>query len=324
MRAVVYRDMGPAEAVLHVEDVDTPQPAPGQVRVRVHTSGINPTDYKARSGAVPRSIDGFQIPHQDGAGVIDAVGDGVDPARIGERVWLWFAATSRWGTAADYSVVPADQAVRLPEGASFDLGASLGVPAMTAHRCLFADGPVTGKSVLVAGGAGAVGHAAIELAKHAGARVVATVSSEEKADLARRAGADHVVNYRDGEAAERIRAFAARIDRIVEVAPAANLDLDLSLATPETVVVSYAADGNDPVLPLRRCMTANVTLRFVLLYGVPRPALRQACDDITVAIEAGALTPLPIHRFGLDEAAAAQRSAENGAVGKVVLAVTTT
>lgn len=322
MRAVVYRDTGPADEVLHVEDIETPRPGPGQVRVRVHVSGINPTDYKARSGAVPRPIEQFQIPHQDGAGVVDAVGDGVDPTRVGERVWLWFAATSRWGTAAEYSVVPADQAVPLPAGTSFDLGASLGVPALTAHRCLFADGPVTGKWVLVAGGAGAVGHAAIELAKHAGARVVATVSGAEKADLARRAGADHVVNYHDGDAAERIRAFAPRIDRIVEVALGANLDLDLSLATPETVVVSYAADGDDPVLPLRRCMTANVTLRFVLLYGVPRPALRAACDDVTVAIAAGALTPLPIHRFALEEAAAAHRAAENGATGKVVLAVT--
>ena len=154
--------------VLHLEDVDRPEPAAGEVRVRVCVSGVNPTDYKTRSGATARPIDGFQIPHQDGAGIVDAVGESVDPARVGQEVWIWFAATRRWGTAAQWTVVPQEHAVPLPAGASMDLGASLGVPAMTAHRCLHADGPITGKSVLVAGGAGAVGHFAIELARHAG------------------------------------------------------------------------------------------------------------------------------------------------------------
>ncbi|MCW2932430.1 MAG: quinone oxidoreductase, partial [Actinomycetia bacterium] len=155
--------------------------------MRIHASGINPTDYKSRSGATGRPVDDFQVPHHDGAGVIEAVGPGVDGLRVGQRAWVWLAAAGRrWGTAAEYTVVPSRQAVPLPDGASFDLGASLGVPAMTAHRCLSADGPVAGRTVLVAGGAGAVGHYAIELAKWAGARVVTTVSGPEKAELAAR------------------------------------------------------------------------------------------------------------------------------------------
>jgi NADPH2:quinone reductase len=320
MKAAIYRSTGAARDVLRVEDVDRPEPGPGEVLVRVRASGVNPTDVKARSGAVPRPVDGFQIPHHDGAGVIEAVGPGVDPARAGQRVWLWFAAHgSRWGTAAEWTVVPSRQAVLLPDGASFELGASLGVPAMTAHRCLSADGPVTGETVLVAGGAGAVGHFAIELAKYAEARVVATVSGPEKAALAAKAGADLVVNYRDPDVIDQIKAFTPAVDRVAEVALGANLRLDLALATPSTVVVVYAADGPDPVIPVRACMTANVALRFILLYGVPSPALDAAITDITAALTAGALTEPPVHRFPLSEITAAHEAAERGVVGKVIV-----
>ena len=321
MRAASYDRYGPAAEVLEVRDVERPAPGPGEVLVKVAVSGVNPTDWKSRSGATPRPIDGFQIPHHDGAGVIEAVGDGVDPARAGQRVWLWLAAAGRrWGTAAEWTVVPADQAVPLPGGASLELGASLGVPAMTAHWCVFADGPVTGKTVLVAGGAGAVGHFAIELAARAGARVIATASGPEKAELARRAGAAHVVNYRDADAAGQIRAAAGQTDRVIEVALGANLALDLAVAKPGSMIVTYAAEPADPVLPVRACMTANVTLRFVLLYGVPRPALRQAAADITAALTEGALTELPAHRFGLSDIAAAHEAVEAGALGKVLVA----
>ena len=320
MRAAVYRETGPARDVLRVADVDRPEPGPGDVLVRVRAAGVNPTDFKTRSGATARPMAGFQIPGQDGAGVIEAVGEGVDQARVGERVWVWLAAFGRpWGTAAEYTVVPSRQAVPLPDGASFELGASLGVPAMTAHRALFADGPVSGKTVLVAGGAGAVGHYAIELAKWAGARVVTTVSGERKAELAAKAGADLVVNYRDTDAIDQVRAFAPVVDRVVEVALGANLELDLAVSGPSTVVVTYAADGPDPALPVRACMTANVTLRFILLYGVPDPALDAAVADITVALAGGALTALPVHRFPLDETASAHEAAESAAVGKVVI-----
>jgi NADPH2:quinone reductase len=319
MKAALYRDMGQAAKVFEVEEVARPEPGPGEVLVRVHASGVNPTDYKARSGAVPRPIDQFQVPHQDGAGVIEAVGAGVDQARIGERVWLWLTAVgSCWGTAAEWTVLPARQAVALPDGASFELGASLGVPAMTAHVCLFADGPVNGQTVLVAGGAGAVGHYAIELAKRAGAGVIATVSGPEKAALAEQAGADLVVNYRSPDAADQIKALGP-VDRVVEVALGANLELDLAVTRPHGTVVTYAAEPVNPELPVRACMTANLTLRFVLLYGVPMTALDQAAADITAALAAGELTGLPVHTFPLAEIATAHEAAEGGAVGKVIV-----
>jgi NADPH:quinone reductase len=320
VRAALYDQYGPAREVLRVEEIERPEPGPGEVRVRIEASGVNPTDWKSRGGSTPRPIDGFQIPHHDGTGVIDAVGEGLDASRNGQRVWLWLAAASRrWGTAAQWSVVPEHQAVPLPDGASAELGASLGVPAMTAHRCLFADGPIDGKNVLVAGGAGAVGHYAIELAKWGGARVVTTVSGPRKAELAAKAGADLVVNYRDADAAEQIRSFAGRIDGVVELALGANLALDLAVTGPHAQIVTYAAEKDDPVLPVRACMTANVTLRFVLLYGVPRAALDQAASDITTALAAGALTGLPVTRFGLDDIAAAHEAVEAGVVGKVLV-----
>ncbi len=319
MRAATYQSTGAARQVLRVEEIDRPDPGSGEVRVRVALSGVNPTDVKTRAGLTPRSIDGFQVPHQDGTGTIDAVGPGVPPERVGQRVWLWMAAVGKWGTAAEWSVVPAEQAVPLPDSASDGLGASLGVPAMTAHRCLFADGPLDGASVLVAGGAGAVGHYAIQLARRAGARVATTVSSPEKAELASAAGADLVVNYREPDALARLRDFAPVMDRIVEVNLGANLDLDLGLAGPSTVVVTYAATADDPTLPIRRCMSANVTLRFILLYGVPRPDLLRAAEHVTEAVAEGALTELPLSSFPLRDVVAAHEAVEAGAVGKVVV-----
>jgi NADPH2:quinone reductase len=320
MRAALYSDTGKAADVLRVEEIPRPEPGPGEVLVRVYASGINPTDYKARSGAVPRSLDDFQIPHHDGAGVIEAVGPGVDPGRVGQRVWLWFAAHGRrWGAAAEWTVVPERQAVPLPDNASFELGAQLGVPAMTAHYCLFCDGPVNGRTVLVAGGAGAVGHFAIELAKRAGARIVSTASSPEKQALAEEAGADLVVNYRSPDAADQIKAFGP-VDRVIEVALGANLELDLAVVRPHATIVTYSADGANPVLPVRACMSANLTLKFVLVYGVPRDALEQAAAHITAALAAGELTGLPVHKFPLTEIAAAHEAAESGVVGKVIVA----
>src|SRR6185437_2464903 len=323
MRAAVYEEIGASADVLRVTDVPTPEPGPGEVRVRIEYSGVNPTDWKSRSGLTARPIDGFQIPHHDGVGVIDAVGDGVDQGRVGQRVWTWLAAAGRkWGTAAQWSVVPGRQAVALPDGISGELAASLGVPAMTAHRCLFAGGPVRGRTVLVAGGAGAVGHFAVELAKHGGARVITTVSGPQKAELAAKAGADLVVNYREPGAADQIRSFAGPggVDHVVELALGANLQLDLDvIRRPEGLIVDYAAEPADPVLPVRACMNANVLLRFVLLYSVPPEALDQAALDITRALGDGALTELPVTRFPLDETVAAQDAVEGGAVGKCLV-----
>ncbi len=315
MRAAVYGESGE----IRVEKVEIPEPGPGEVRVSLNVSGVNPTDWKARGNEVKFP---FQVPNQDGAGVIDAVGDGVDPGRAGERVWVYFAAWQRqWGTAAEYTVLPAEQAVPLGD-AAFDLGASFGIPALTAHRCLFADGALTGATVLVAGGAGAVGHAAIELARWGGAKnVIATVSSEEKARLASAAGAHHVVNYREPDAAARIRELAPDgVDRVVEVDLEANLELDLAVGA--THIVTYAATADQSVaVPVRALMGPNVVLRFVLIYTIPRDALRRAVADVSQAVREGALTTLPLHRFPLERAADAHDAVQGGAVGKVLIDV---
>jgi NADPH2:quinone reductase len=323
MLAARYETTGPAHEVLRVEEVPTPQPGPGEVLVRVRVSGVNPTDYKSRSGATGPLRADFQIPNQDGAGVIEAVGEGVDGGRVGERVWLYFAAFKRpWGTAAQYTVIPAEQAVPLPDGVSEELGAGLGIPALTAHRCLLADGPIDGRTVLVAGGAGAVGHAAIELAAYLGARVVATVSGEEKAELARKAGAHAVVNYRDEDAVEQVRAAAPdRVHRVVEVALGANLDLDVAVCARNAAIATYADDGPAPDLEVRRLMAGNLVLRFVMVYVMGVEAVRAAVEGVSDALRAGALTPLPVHRFPLERTADAHDAVEAGAVGKVVVDV---
>ena len=320
MRAAIYRQTGDS-SVLSVEEIPTPEPGPGEVRVRITHSGVNPTDWKTRSGMTGGAPSEPQVPHQDGAGVIDAVGEGVGVDRVGQRVWLYLAAfQNRWGTAAQYSVVPAERAVPLPDAASGELGASLGVPAVTAAHCLGGDPDrLSGTTVLVTGGAGAVGHYAIELAKHAGARVVTTVSSPEKAELARDAGADLVVDYRQPGFVEEVERFSPAIDRVVEVAIGANLDLDLAVSRPGTEIVTYATEAEDPVLPTRRLMAANVTIRYVLLYGVPRRELADAVRWVDRAVRDSALSLLPLHRFPLDEVAAAQDAVEHGAVGKVLV-----
>lgn len=326
MKAALYRRTGPAAEVLSVEDVDVPDPAAGEVRVRITASGVNPTDWKTRAGLTGRDPDTFQIPHQDGVGVVDAVGEGVDPSLSGQRVWLHLAAAfgNRYGTAAEYAVVPANRAVPLPGDAPDELGACLGVPAVTAAHCLLVRGDgerdaLGGRTVLVAGGAGAVGHYAIELARHAGARVVTTVSSEEKAELARAAGADLVVNYREPGVIERIQEFTDRVDRVVEVALGANLELDLALSGAGTVIAVYANEPDDPVIPTRRFMTANTTISYVLLYGVPDQELTAAVSWTAEAAGRGALTPLPVTRYGLEDVVAAHEAVENGAVGKVLV-----
>ncbi|MDD7966224.1 NADPH:quinone reductase [Actinomycetospora lemnae] len=324
MKAALYRRTGPASEVLSVEDVETPEPGPGQVRVRITGSGVNPTDWKTRAGLTGQDPEGFQIPHQDGVGVVDTVGDGVDAALSGQRVWLQLAAFgNRYGTAAEYAVVPVGRVTPLPGDAPDELGACLGVPAVTAAHCLLVRGDgldaLRDRTVLVAGGAGAVGHYAIELAKHAGARVVTTVSSEEKAELARSAGADLVVNYREDGALDRIREFAPRADRVVEVALGANLELDLAVAGAGTVIAVYANEPDDPVIPTRRLMVANTTISYVLLYGVPADELAAATAWVADATAAGALSPLPVTRYALDDIVAAHEAVENGAVGKVVV-----
>lgn len=321
MRAAVYRQEGSAADVLRIEELDVPQPGPGEVLVRVHASGINPTDVKTRGGVTPRAIEGFQVPHMDGSGVIAAVGEGVPSERVGERIWLMTAAlNNKWGTAAPYCVVPAERARALPDSASFALGATLGVPAVTAAYCLFSDGPIEGRRVLIAGGAGAVGRAAVELAHWAGASVATTVSGPEKAAVAKAAGADLVVNYRDDDAAAQLAEWSGgQVDRIIELALGPNLDLDLSVSGFGTTIITYAIDGPDPVIPVRRLMFAGVTLRFMLLYRVPPRALDESADAVSAALADGALTLPTVTTFALDDIVAAHQAQEAGPFGRVLL-----
>ncbi|MFM9136152.1 MAG: NADPH:quinone reductase [bacterium] len=319
MRAAIYEQRGSSD-VIRVADIPTPGPDVGEVRVRLGVAAVNPTDWKARSSADPLPFP-VQVPGQDGAGTIDAVGPGVDPGRIGERVWVYHSALQRpWGTAAQYCVVPARQAVPIPAGVDIDQAAALGIPYITAYGCLFVDGPIDGRTVLVTGGAGAVGHAAIQLAVRGGAHVIATVSGPEKRDLAADAGAHVIVNYRDADAVEQIRAAArAGVDRIVEVALAPNLAADTAVIAPHGVIASYAADTPEAALAIRSLMMLNVTLRFMLVYGFSPALLAAAVSEITEALEAGDLVPLPVTRFPLEATAAAHDAVQSGAVGKVLI-----
>jgi NADPH2:quinone reductase len=313
MRAAWYERPGAARDVLEIGELPDPAPGAGEVLVRVHASGVNPTDTKGRTRPLqpPRRI----IPHQDGAGVVEAVGDGVDPARVGERVWLYFAQWQRdHGTAAELIALPAELAVPLPDGTTFAEGAALGIPAMTAHRCLFADGPIEGRTVLVTGGAGAVGWYACALARRAGAHVIATVSSDAKAELARRAGAHDVVDYRTEEVVGRLGENS--VDRVVDVAFGANLPTTLRVLRPGGVVATYSSDAvPDPRLPFGPLQRKNALIRFVLIYLVDRPALDAAIADITAAdLPHNVLEPLPLERI-----ADAHELVERGAGGKVIV-----
>jgi NADPH2:quinone reductase len=333
MKAIVYTTSGSPD-VLTLTDRPVPEPGPGEVRVKVRVSGVNPTDWKMRQSSSP---DGEQVPNQDGAGVVDAVGSGVPDSRIGERVWLWEAAYLRAdGTAQEYVTLPSRQAVALPEHASFELGASLGIPALTAHRALtvadsgperLAPGALDGRTVLVAGGAGAVGNAAIQLARWSGATVITTVSSKEKAALATAAGAQHVVDYREQDAAAEIRRLAPDgVHIVVEVAPAANAELDAAVVAPDAVVAFYADDGGTVTVPVRRSMFANVRWQGVLVYTVPSAAKDHAVAAVRSAVAAGAVAVgeaagLPLHHFPLERVADAHVAVEQGAVGKVLVNV---
>lgn len=318
MRAAHYSHPGPAPEVLVVGEMEKPTPGPGEVLVRIAFSGINPTDVKARSGAVPRVINDFLIPHQDGSGVIEAVGPGVDPSRVGQRVWLMLSTFgSNYGTAAEYSVTKSEFAQVLPDGCSLELGATLGVPALTAAYSLFADGPIAGQNVLVTGGAGGVGRAAIELAKWAGARVYTTVSSEAKAQIARDAGADIVVNYRNEDPVGALRGQG--ITRVVEVNLAANMEMDIAIAQPGMKIISYAADGPDPVLPRRPLMSAGVTIEFMLLFNLVKSKFDHAVDSVNKALSDGALTMPPVTYFSFEDVVLAHMALEAGSTERILI-----
>jgi NADPH2:quinone reductase len=336
VRAISYNQPGGPD-VLQLVDRPTPEPGPGEVRVRLAFSGVNPTDWKSRSTAQPGP--GGKVPNQDGAGTIDAVGEGVDRVLVGERVWVWEAAWQRpHGTAAEYTVVPARQTVLLGSGPSFELGASLGIPFLTAHRCLtvaeslpdrIGPGTLNGRTVLVQGGAGAVGNAAIQLARWADATVITTVSGPDKAQLAAKAGADHVVNYKQQDVVAEVRKIAPHgVDAIVEVSAAVNAGIDAQVIALHGAVAMYADDGGAEVtVPVRLQMNANARWQFVLVYTEPRRAKELGVEDVNAAVLDGAVrvgedAGLPLHVYPLAETSAAHQAVHDGAVGKVLIDVT--
>ena len=323
MRAMVYDTDGPELGVLRAVELPDPQPGPGEVRVRVVVSGVNPTDWKARAvGAGPRPWP-WQVPGHDGAGVIDRVGTGVDPSRIGQRVWLHLAAHQHaYGAAAEYVCLPSRRAVVLPDGIDLDLGAGLGIPALTAHRCLFADGDVRGRTVLVTGGGGAVGHVAIQLARHAGARVITTVSGPEKAAIAATARPDVTLNYHEPDHREQLRHAAPDgIDRVVDVDVAANLSTYRELLDEAAVVSVYAASMVAPDLtaPVRPLMASNVLLRFMLLYGVSQEDLDAGVVHVTRLLEEDGIVGMPTVRFPLEDLESAHAAVRDGVAAKVLV-----
>lgn len=337
MKAVVYRGTGGPE-VLQLVERDIPAVAPGHVRVRVVVSGVNPTDWRSRSGQSAGMRFEEQVPHQDGAGDVDAVGEDVRDFSPGQRVWLWDVAfESPAGTAQEFVSVPARHVLPLPDNASFDVGASLGIPALTAHRTLttsargprrLGPGAMTGRTVLIQGGAGAVGHAAIQLAAWSGATVLATVSSPEKAELARAAGADHVIDYRTEDVAARVSQLApAGVHHIVEVDLGANLAVDLAVLAHGGNINVYSYGNADRLpVPSREMLVKNVQLDFSFTYTTEPESKANALSDVHAAaadgaLEVGAEHGLPIHRYALDDVADAHRAVESGVLGKVLLDV---
>lgn len=332
MRAAWYERKGLARDVITYGEMETPKVGPGEVRVRVHVSGVNPSDTKGRSGWGGNNAMEYPrvIPHQDGAGVIEQVGEGVPSSRIGERVWIYEAQRGQpFGTAAEYVVVPSAKAARLPDNTDFAAGACLGVPAMTAHRCLFADGSVKGQTVLVAGGAGAVGNYAVQLAKWGGAKVITTVSSPQGAEVVRAAGADHIINYKTEDVILRIKEITGvrngrGVDRIVEVAFTNNLAIDNAVLKPNGVISTYASGNPDdaPQLPFYPMLLNGITLHFVFVYIMPKAAHEAAITDLTTCMEEGTLHHVIARRFPLSEVAAAHDAVDSGRRGgKVIIEI---
>jgi NADPH2:quinone reductase len=324
MKAAFYDRLGAARDVLEVAKLDTPHAGPGEVRVRLACSGVNPSDVKARAGRVRRGLSFPRVvPHSDGAGVIDEVGAGVARGRIGERVWVYNGQWRRpFGTAAAFIALPAEQAVPLPRGIDAAAGACFGIPLLTAHRAVTLDGPVEGRIVLVAGGAGAVGHYAIQLAKLKGARVIATVSSPAKAQHALAAGADHVIDYRAEDVGARVKEVTGGIgvDRLIEVNLSANAPLIAQTLRPSGLVVVYGSDEAAAAVPAQFAIINSISLRFFIIYDADPSWRRAAIAELTALLEAGRLSHTIGARFPLARIAEAHEAVESGTImGNVVI-----
>ena len=323
MRAVWYERNGPAREVLQYGDMPDPVPGAGEVLVRVHASGVNPSDWKTRSGSRPMAAPRV-IPHSDGAGVIERVGSGVDPSRIGERVWIWNGQWKRpFGTAATYIALPSEQAVRLPDSTSFEAGACLGIPALTAHRAVTIDGSPEGQIVLVSGGAGAVGHYAIQFAKLLGAaQVVATVSSEKKADHAKAAGADEVINYREDDVPDRVRKITGGrgVDRIVEVDIAGDATLIPNIIAQDGLCAAYGSNAAQACFDFGPMILSGAAVRFFIVYELSKTARQRGVSDLTRWMEEGRVEHAVAMAMPLERTAEAHELLEQGRViGNIVL-----
>jgi NADPH2:quinone reductase len=327
MQAAWFESFGPAKDVLQVGELQAPSPGPGEVLVRVRTSGVNPSDVKKRAGSFPNLLDdGLVIPNSDGAGVIESVGEGVDANRLGERVWLYQAQFARrFGTAAEYVSIDSHRAPNLPGNVSFEVGACLGIPVMTAHRAVFADGDVAGKTILITGGAGRVGYYAIQWASQAGANVIATASNEADKNACVAAGAQGVVNHRGDDVVGQIMAASdgKLVDRIVDVEFGANLPTSIEVLKVGGVIATYSSSQMpEPKLPFYTMMYKDLTLRIIIVYAMPESAKQHAIDDINKALTRGALHHRIAETMPLAEIAKGNEVVEQGRIrGAVVLTI---
>jgi len=323
MRAAFYERNGAARDVLSVADVDTPVPGPGEVRVRLKTSGVNPSDVKAREGRTRKIAYPRVIPHSDGAGVIEMVGDGVPASRKGERVWVWNAQWKRaFGTCAEYVVLPAQYAVPMPAHISDEAGACLGIPAMTAYNAVDVAGVASGMKVLVTGGAGGVGHYAIQFAKARGATVLTTVSSAAKADLAQKAGADHTIDYKRENVGERVAALTGKavVDAVIEMDLAANAKLYPGILHARSSVVIYGTGSAEASIPAQSLLVNGIRLQFIYVYELTAAERTSAVTGITRMLENKTLINNVALTLPLNDIVAAHEAVEQGkTMGNVVV-----
>lgn len=324
MRAATYTELGSAADVLQVGLVDTPEPGPGELRVKIHVSGVNPSDWKARQRGRGGVIPFPKItPHSDGAGVVDAVGEGVDASRVGQRVWVMNGQWQRpFGTAAEYVVLPQKYVVALPDGADFAEAACFGIPFLTAQRAVTFDGDVSGQTILIVAGAGAVGHHAIQVAKYHGARVLTTVSSDEKADYARNAGADEVINYRTEDVEARVEALTdgRGADRIIEMNLSANGPMYGRILAPEGTAIIYGTEDLMASVPAGQFIPRGAILKWFIVYELSDQARDAGVADLNKMLAAGALTTTIAARYPLDDIVAAHEMVQAAKhIGNVVL-----
>ena len=322
MRIAYYEKNGGAAEVLHVATVDDPRPGPGEVRVRLKTSGLNPSDVKSRAGTARKIAFPRVVPHSDGAGDIDMVGDGVPASRRGERVWIWNGQWKRpFGTAAEYIVLPAAQAVRLPAATSYEAGACIGIPVLTAWQALDIAGAGPGHTLLIHGGAGAVAHYAIQMAKMKGARVISTVSSPTKAVIAKAAGADHIVDYKSEDVGERIQALTDKkgVDAVLEVDLSANAALIPKTVRAKGAVVVYGT-GPQATIPSSFCLVNSIRMMFMIIYELSGADRERCIADVTKMLDQNRLTHNLAGTFKLEEIVAAHQAQESRkTVGNIVL-----